>query len=110
MKSNKVKCVTLLIALFVASGCATNSLYRELSKIPGGFSKVSVSANVPLYGGSNLTAINGRMVEGVFVIEHVIFDINTPFFDAHYVLEGMIPDYPVGRQINDPVESEAVRK
>ena len=50
------------------------------------------------------------MVEGVFVIEHVIFDINTPFFDAHYVLEGMIPDYPVGRQINDPVESEAMRK
>jgi len=107
----KMKCATLLLIALMLSGCAgSNALHRELSKIPGGFSKVTVSANVPLYGGSNLTAINGRMVDGVFVIEHVIFNIDTPFFDAHYVLEGMIPDYPVGRQINDPVESEAMRK
>ncbi len=96
--------------ILVMTGCAAgNRLHKELSKIPGGFSKISVTANVPLYGGTNLTAINGRMVDGQFVIEHVIFNVDTPFFDAHYVLEGLIPDYPVGRQINDPVESEAVR-
>ena len=102
----KKRCAVLLICIFMTGCAGSNDLHKALSKIPGGFSKVSISASVPLYGSTNLTAINGRMVDGAFLIEHLIFDINSAFFDAHYILEGFAPDYPVGRQLtNETVES-----
>ena len=91
----------ILICLTAGCGNINQRLYDDLAKIPGGFSELSV------YGGSvwattSLDALNGRVEGGVFVIEQLIWMLNTPVTNIKYSLKGFKPDAPIGLPVGTP--------
>lgn len=100
MRRTKSTASALIILVWLVAGCANanKALYDDLSQIPGGFSELS------MYGGSvwattSLDALNGRFVEGEFIIEQLIWTLNSPFANFKYLMKGFRPDAPVGEQI-----------
>jgi len=99
----KSMCLAAIILTLVTAGCGNinQRLYDDLAKIPGGFSELSV------YGGSvwattSLDALNGRVEGGVFIIEQLIWILDTPFANVKYSLKGFKPDAPVGLPVEAP--------
>ena len=97
----KYLAVIILICLMAGCGNINQRLYDDLAKIPGGFSELSV------YGGSvwattSLDALNGRVEGGVFIIEQLIWILDTPFANVKYSLKGFKPDAPVGLPVEAP--------
>ena len=95
-----MKNLLMLIICFGLIGCANanKALYDDLSKIPGGFSELSIYGGSP-WATTSLDALNGRFVEGEFVIEQLVWMLDTPLADFKYVLKGFKPDAPVGEVI-----------